>query len=101
MFDPVDANSSYNDLHSKKSHSNYEKDDILWLMESPQGRKFAWKFLENSGVFRLSYSKESLQMAFLEGNRNLGLQFLLNIHNYCPNLYSKMLQEHLMPSVKV
>lgn len=70
-----------------------EASDIRWLMESEQGRRIVWRLLNRTGVFRSSFSSDALAMAFAEGNRNIGLQLLAQVHELCPDLYPEMVRE--------
>lgn len=70
-----------------------EESDVRWLMGSPQGRRIIWRMLNRTGVFRSSYSSDALAMAFAEGNRNIGLQLLAQVHELCPDQYPEMVRE--------
>ena len=71
-----------------------EESDFRWLMNSRRGRRIVWRLLEQSGVFRSSYSPTAMQMAFNEGHRNYGNRTLALIHQYCAELYSIMVKEN-------
>lgn len=92
------------DLHGQESYKaeseakkritqKAEDDDFKWLMSSKRGRAIIWRLLEQAGVFRISFSLNSMQMAFNEGNRNYGNQVLSMIHTLCPELYPAMVRE--------
>ena len=70
-----------------------EDDDFKWLMSSKRGRRIVWRLLEQAGVFRISFSQNSMQMAFNEGGRNYGNKILSLVHSLCPELYPAMLKE--------
>lgn len=70
-----------------------EESDFKWLMGSKRGRRILWRLMEQSGVFRSSFSTTAMQMAFNEGYRNLGNRILVLIHQHCPELYPIMLKE--------
>ena len=72
-----------------------EDDDFKWLMGSKRGRRIVWRLLDRTGVFRLSFNTNSMQMAFAEGNRNEGLRTLAQIHALCPELYPVMMKEQV------
>ena len=67
-----------------------EATDIAWLVKSKQGRRIAWRLLEQAGVFRTSFNTNSMAMAFAEGARNSGLRLLTLIP---PESYVQMLNE--------
>jgi hypothetical protein len=68
--------------------------DLKWLMRSPRGRRLMWRFMTMSRTFQLSFSPNAMQMAFNEGNRNLGLQLLDEVMTLCPELFPVMQKEH-------
>lgn len=70
-----------------------EIDDIKWLMSSKRGRRIVHRQLVSAGVFRISFHTNALQMAFNEGNRNLGNQLLALITEHCPDRYAELLTE--------
>jgi hypothetical protein len=72
-----------------------EESDLKWLMGSKRGRRIVWRLLDRAGVFRISFSTNSMQMAFAEGNRNFGQYILSQIHATCPDLYPVMIKESL------
>lgn len=69
-----------------------EKDDFRWLMQDKRGRRFVWRLLETAGVFRTTF-RTSSEMAFLEGQRNMGLVLIAEINELCPEQYAVMLNE--------
>ena len=71
-----------------------EEADVRWLMSSKRGRRILWRLLEHSGVFRLSFNTNAMQMAFAEGNRNLGNRYLTLIHAVSPENYPVMAKEN-------
>lgn len=97
-FDPLDirgqerakADKALRDQLSRET----ENGDLKWLMGSKRGRRIVWRLLDQSGVFRLSFNPNALQMAFAEGTRNYGLQTLAMIHTLCPELYPTMVKEN-------
>jgi hypothetical protein len=96
-FDPIDLRGqerakSDKDMREKLAREN-EEADIKWLMGSKRGRRVVWRLMDQSGVFRLSFNTNSMQMAFAEGNRNFGNRMLAMIHSLCPELYPQMVKE--------
>ena len=82
----------HEDKQSKKP--NQSDDDLIWLMGIARGRRVAWRILDRSGVFRLSFNTNALTMAFSEGCRNEGLRFIADINRLCPEQYQKMISEN-------
>lgn len=61
-------------------------------MSTPSGRRFVWRQLQRAGVFRSSFTGNS-QTFFNEGQRNIGLMLLTDVHEFCPEQYIPMLKE--------
>lgn len=79
-------------LRDKLAKEN-EEADLKWLMGSKRGRRVIWRLLDQSGVFRLSFNTNAMQMAFAEGNRNFGNRMLAQVNAHCPELFPVMLKE--------
>jgi hypothetical protein len=96
-YDPTDIRGQQDDKDSAEARQqlvrNTEIADVKKLMSSPWGRRFMWRLLELSGPFRLSFDRNAMQMAFAEGNRNLGNQLFSEIMLLCPELYPVMVRE--------
>jgi hypothetical protein len=96
-YDPLDLRGqektkSEKEVREKLSREN-EEADLKWLMGSKRGRRMVWRLLDQTGVFRLSFNTNAMQMAFAEGNRNYGNRTLSLIHTLCPELYPLMVKE--------
>lgn len=66
--------------------------DLDSLMALPAGRRFLWRLLTQSGVFRSSFSSDPLVMAMNEGQRNVGLRVVGDIMAACPEKYIEMMR---------
>lgn len=71
-----------------------ERVDLERIMDEAWGRRFIWRQLERAGVFRSSFTGEAISMAFREGERNVGLKLLADIHELCPGRYEVMMKEN-------
>jgi len=71
-----------------------EIEDLRWVMSSESGRRFVYKAIASSNVFRSSFNIEALQMAFSEGRRNNGLRLLSDAIEHCYESYEKMMKEN-------
>lgn len=96
-YDPLDIKSqdrqkADREIREKTSREN-EEADLKWLMGNKRGRRVIWRLLDQSGVFRLSFNTNAMQMAFAEGNRNFGNRILSMIHSQCPELYPVLVKE--------
>jgi len=96
--DPLDFEGIEKARDDKKLRDKIEREnevaDIKWLMSNKRGRRIVWRLLEQSGVFRLSFNTNAMQMAFAEGNRNFGNRTLTMIHGVSPELYPVMVREN-------
>jgi hypothetical protein len=66
---------------------------INYIMSTNPSRAWMHDVLEACHVFRSSFSADSLQMAFAEGERNVGLRMLVDIMTICPDQYILMMRE--------
>lgn len=71
-----------------------EESDLKYMMGNRRGRRILWRLLEQSGVFRISFNTNAMQMAFNEGTRNYGNRMLAMINTLCPDLYPVMINEN-------
>lgn len=69
-----------------------EEDDFRWLMNDKRGRRIVWRLLEKTGVYRSSFTGNS-ETFFREGQRNVGLMLIEQIHALAPEAYVLMLTE--------
>lgn len=70
-----------------------EEGDLAWLLSSRRGRRIVWRWLEQTGVFRLSFNTNSMAMAFNEGNRNSGNRLLASVQEINPDALALMMKE--------
>lgn len=78
---------------ARKLDRDQEKADFAWLMSDKRGRRFIWRMLEVTGVYRSSFTGNS-ETFFREGSRNVGLKLISDIHEFAPDSYTTMLEEH-------
>lgn len=71
-----------------------EVEDLKWLAGHPQGRRIAWRLLEQAGVFRSTFNTNAMTMAMSEGRRTLGLFLLDELMEVAPEVLTRMMQEH-------
>lgn len=96
-FDPLDLEGQ--EQASKKAQDanrlakSYDDDDFKWFMSNKRGRRIMYRWLEKTGIYRTSFNHSGSVTAFNEGSRNIGLQFLHQIHEICPEHYLTMLLE--------
>ena len=96
QFDPLDLRGQERlkeqSEELRKLAIDTEKADFGWLMGSKRGRRIMWRLLERTGVFRSSFTGNS-ETYFREGQRNVGLMLMAQIHEVCPDQYAVMLKE--------
>ena|SRR5215472_9505159 len=69
------------------------QDVIRNLMSGIAGRSFIYDLLNGCHVFGTSFALNGLQMAFNEGERNVGLKLLNDIMQAAPDSYPLMMRE--------
>ena len=69
--------------------------DIAKLLKQPEFRRFIWHILSEAGIFRASFTNNSLNTAFLEGKRDLGLALLSDIDTADINAIFQIRQEFI------
>lgn len=77
---------------AKKRTSRQVSDDVKWVLHDKRGRRFVWRLLESTGVYRSSFTGNS-ETFFREGERNVGLKILDLIDAHCPERYAEMMKE--------
>ena len=96
-FNPLDTRAQERSKADREVQARLDQEteaaDLRWLMGNKRGRRIVWRLLDQSGVYRLSFNTNSMQMAFAEGNRNFGNRTLHLIHTHCPELYPTMVRE--------
>lgn len=72
--------------------SKRDRSDLLRLLEIPEFRRFAWRYLGFSKLFETSFTGNSTTF-FNEGMRSVGLKLLHEITTTDPAAYLKMMNE--------
>lgn len=70
-------------------------DDIKKLLKSPEFRRFIWSILSETGIFRASFTNNSMNTAFLEGKRDVGLWLIKDIDEADTNALFQIRQEYI------
>jgi hypothetical protein len=78
---------------ARKLTVKQEAEDFRWLVSDARGRRFVWRMLEQTGVFRSSFTGNS-ETFFREGARNVGLKIMADLHAHSPESYFSMIQEN-------
>ncbi len=75
----------------EKAEEQLHETDVRQVLGTRSGRNLIWKYIQLCHVFTSSYGDS---MAFMEGERNIGLRLLSDINKYVPSAYLKMLEEN-------
>jgi len=76
-----------------KLRSERQRDDIIHVMSSAEGRRFIWLQLSRAGVFASSFTGDNNATNFNEGRRSEGLRLFNDVMLHCPDLYLTMAKE--------
>jgi hypothetical protein len=99
--DPTDLNRQERDAeaeeHQARETRRKELEDLRWLLGHPQGRRFAMRLLDMTGVFRSSFHSSGSVMSLNEGQRNIGLWFTDECCEASIDGYFKVLKEFRTP----
>ena len=66
---------------------------VVAIMSTESGRRYIWDKLTLANIFSTTFSTDSMQMAFNEGNRNQGLLLLNDIIEWCPEEFIQAMRE--------
>lgn len=70
------------------------RDELSRLMDTAWGRRLMWRLLSRTGMYRSSFTGESLTTSFNEGQRNIGLVYVAELTEFCPQQYARMFSEN-------
>jgi len=76
----------------QKHERNKEIDDFNWIMSDARGRRFMWRTLAQTGLYRNPFTGNS-QTFFNCGQMNIGQWLMAEIHEHCPDAYMQMVNE--------
>ena len=74
---------------------NIEITEIMRILGTEEGRKFMMKILNISGLDRDTFDKDTHQHAFKAGKRSIGIRIRDELQDAAPELYLRMLTEHI------
>lgn len=66
--------------------------DLKWMMKDQRGRRIMQRLMDKAGIYRTSFTGNS-ETFFREGERNVGLLFISEITEHCPDEFLLMLKE--------
>jgi hypothetical protein len=76
-----------------KLEEQQRREIVAGIMSVAPGRGWMCQLLEHCHIFATSYADSSNRMAFMEGQREVGLNLLGDIMASCPDHYITMMRE--------
>jgi hypothetical protein len=76
-----------------KLEEQQRREIVTGIMSVAPGRRWICEMLEHCHIFATSYSDVANRMAFMEGQREIGLNLLGDIMSACPDSYITMMRE--------
>lgn len=92
-FDAGDKDAVRKRAREIKRNETQRIDTLKTIMGTKNGREYMWWLLEQCGAFRTSIAGDPYRTYFNEGQRNIGLIVLSEIHKYCSGDYVLMVNE--------
>lgn len=78
----------------QKNAQNLEVEDLKWLMQQPQFRRFLWHLLMFCNVFSVSpQTAQEREVGMHDGARNIGLKYFADVQEHCLEDYGNMSNE--------
>lgn len=78
-----------------KDRQRQSDEAIKAFMGHTQGRAWVWDHLSACGLYRMSARSGDPHMTYFhEGERNVGLRLMVQLHRACPEHYATMTQEN-------
>lgn len=77
---------------ARKLERDQEKTDFAWLMSDKRGRRFMWRMLDRTGVFRNPFTGNS-ETFFRCGEMNVGQKLMADMTAFSPEAYLLMIEE--------
>ena len=97
--DPLDilgtAKENVKITKEQKQQRDRDLNDLRFILSKAEGRRFIWKLLAEAGIFRASFTQNSNQTAFQEGQRDRGLALLQQVNMADINAFALMQREYL------
>lgn len=88
-------------MKSTKAALARRADDWRTQMSTPSGRRIVWELLGQAGIFRPNFSSTpdgGMNLAFREGERNIGLFIVRSLEELVPGSFATMLAEARTPA---
>jgi len=92
VFKIDEANKESQDEFAKRRDRDIS--DLQMVLKAPQGRRLILRILSEAGIVKASFTLNSMQTAFNEGKRDIGVWLLKDLDEAEPMAFSQMLREH-------
>ena len=92
-YDPTNRRDVKTAQKQAKVADQQRREIVNGIMSVGPGRRWICDLLETCHIFATSYSDVGLRMAFLEGQREIGIRLLMDIMASCPDQYVTMMRE--------
>jgi len=82
---------------TKRDLERRAKRDFEWLMNDPKGRRIMWSLIERAGIYRVGFVEtrgDHASMAFLDGQKNIGIELMHRCIAETPAHYALMVKEN-------
>lgn len=73
-------------------HRKRELNDVAFILATPEGRRFYWRWMSRCGIFKSSFTGNNTTF-FNEGERNIGIEMLSDMNTADPEAYLKCIKE--------
>jgi hypothetical protein len=89
-----DANDVARAKANAKAKATKEQNELAYLMGLPEFRSFVWWVLEQTHIYKTSFTGNS-ETFFREGERNIGLKVFSRVQEASPESYAAMVKENM------
>lgn len=93
MANAADEGAVQGASRKQKANRQTQVNDVAWVLSTPQGRRFIWRYLEDCKVFQTTFNPSGSIMTYQEGQRNVGLMLLADVNESQPEAYILMMNE--------
>lgn len=69
--------------------------DMQKMLRQPEFRRYMWKLMSDTGLFRSSFSQNAMTMSCSEGRRDIGLGILNDLNNADTNAFAQIQREFI------
>ena len=93
-YSPEEKELILSQQQEKQEHDSL-MEDLSKILCTDGGRRYLWRLLSFCRVMDRSMDRDSLVMAFREGQRDIGMRLMQDIYEAEPNAYELMRKEHV------